>query len=61
MNICRDLVALIQARLGEVLELRDRVSKKEDDSYVSQGDLLVQSIVFAYIHENIRYNNEVEM
>lgn len=53
MNICRDLVALIQARLGEVLELRDRVSKKEDDSYVSQGDLLVQSIVFAYIHENL--------
>lgn len=56
MTICNDLVALIKARLEEVLALRDRVTKKEDDSYVSDGDLLVQEIVFEYIRKHLPHH-----
>ena len=51
MNICKALVSLISAQLSEVLGLRDRMTKKDDDSYVSEGDLLVQAIVFDYVRE----------
>lgn len=53
MSICKNLICLIRARLDEVLELRDRMTKKDDDSFVSEGDLLVQSIVFDYMRENL--------
>lgn len=53
MNTCKDLVSIIQSRLHEVLELRDRITKKEDDSFVSEGDLLVQEIVFDYMRAHL--------
>jgi myo-inositol-1(or 4)-monophosphatase len=49
MAICEEMVAEIKAHLVEILLLRDRFSKKVDGSYVSDGDKLVQSIVFEYI------------
>ncbi len=52
-KFCNDIVHLIKSSLPEVLDLRDRITKKEDDSYVSEGDLLVQEIVFKYIKENL--------
>lgn len=53
MSDCTNLVSLIGSRLDEVLSLRDRMTKKEDDSFVSEGDLLVQDIVFNYVRVNL--------
>lgn len=50
-NICSGIVNQIRDNLSDVLDLRDRITKKEDDSYVSEGDLLVQKIVLQYIRE----------
>jgi len=49
MNLCKNIVDIIRNRLDEILSLRCQITKKEDGSYVSEGDLLVQSIVFNYI------------
>lgn len=53
MNICEEMVAEIKAHLVEILLLRDRFSKKVDGSYVSDGDKLVQSIVFEYVKAHL--------
>jgi myo-inositol-1(or 4)-monophosphatase len=53
MNICEEIVAEIKAHLVEILHLRDRFSKKDDGSYVSDGDKLVQSIVFEYVKAHL--------
>jgi len=45
------IVEKIQNRLDEVLALRDRITQKEDGSYVSEGDLLVQDIVLKCVGE----------
>ncbi len=47
------MVSAIRAALSEIINLRDQVTKKDDDSYVSEGDLLVQSIVFDYVREHL--------
>jgi len=46
MSICNAIVSAINARLEDVCSLRDRITEKQDGSYVSEGDMLVQSIVF---------------
>lgn len=53
MSTCSNLVSIIKSRLDEILSLRDRITKKEDDSFVSEGDLLVQEIVFDYIRVHL--------
>ena len=52
-NICSGIVNRISEQLPHILELRDKITKKEDDSYVSEGDLLVQDIVFRYMKEHL--------
>lgn len=47
------MVSAIRAALSEIINLRDQVTKKDDDSYVSEGDLLVQSIVFDYVRKHL--------
>jgi len=49
MNICDEIVNTIKDRLDEILDLRNDFTSKDDGSYVSQGDLLVQSLVFNII------------
>lgn len=44
-----DLCSRIQESLGEILRGRDHIRLKEDNSYVSEGDLLVQSIAQEWI------------
>ena len=51
MSICKQVVDKIQAQLDEILSLRDQISEKDDGSYVSEGDILVQHIVFEAISE----------
>lgn len=51
MNICADIKEIIKANLPEILTLRNTKVKKEDDSYVSKGDLLCESLIKGYIRE----------
>jgi myo-inositol-1(or 4)-monophosphatase len=51
-SICEDIKVIIQNNLAEILTLRNTKIKKEDDSYVSKGDLLCESLVKNYIKEN---------
>lgn len=45
MTICEKITLLIQANLLEILSLRDTKMLKEDNSYVSKGDLLCESLI----------------
>lgn len=53
MDICRDIQQIIQNNLQEILSLRDQKLKKEDDSYVSQGDLLCEKLIKEYIESEL--------
>lgn len=48
-NHCEKMVGAIRDKLPEILDLRNQFEMKIDGSYVSKGDLLVQTIVFDYI------------
>ncbi|MFA0030466.1 inositol monophosphatase family protein [Vibrio breoganii] len=47
------LVKLIESSLSEILSLRTKKIKKPDNSFVSEGDLLVQKIVFDFCKEHL--------
>ena len=49
MNICNEIIKEIEKRLNDICDLRGNITEKEDGSYVSEGDLLVQEIVFKKI------------
>lgn len=53
MSHCSHLVECIKKRLDEVLQLRSNKEQKEDGSFVSKGDLLVQQIVFTYCENHL--------
>ncbi|WP_311950144.1 inositol monophosphatase family protein [Halomonas piscis] len=50
-SICFEIVNKINYHLDEILSLRQDYEKKADDSFVSKGDLLVQSLVFGIVRE----------
>jgi fructose-1,6-bisphosphatase/inositol monophosphatase family enzyme len=49
MSICSEIYDLIQQHLKEILKLRNSRKIKEDNSYVTDGDLLCQKIIIDYI------------
>lgn len=51
MSTLTPLISEIKANLETVLTLRNTKKKKADDSYVSEGDLLLNSICIDYIHK----------
>ena len=53
MTICNEIVDVIKSRLDEILSLRRSFVSKEDGSYVSKGDLLVQGIVLDLIRSRL--------
>lgn len=53
MKISNKIIKLIKENLTEILDLRDQFSLKPDNSYVSKGDLLVQSLVNDFIDKNL--------
>lgn len=53
MNICENLKVLIKENLKDILLLRNTKVKKDDDSYVSKGDLLFESLIREYMKENL--------
>ena len=52
MNALTPLISEIKANLDSVLKLRNTKKKKDDDSYVSEGDLLLDGICMEYIKRN---------
>ncbi|MCO5259125.1 MAG: hypothetical protein M9916_03190 [Crocinitomicaceae bacterium] len=55
MKILKNIIPLIKENLEEVLSLRNDKIKKEDDSYVSKGDLLMDALVADFFAAN--YSN----
>ncbi|MEH6305216.1 inositol monophosphatase family protein [Olivibacter sp. CPCC 100613] len=49
MNICGEIKTLITNNIKQVCSLRNIKRKKEDDSYVSEGDLLFESLIKTYL------------
>ncbi|MAX49399.1 MAG: inositol monophosphatase [Gammaproteobacteria bacterium] len=49
MTICNEIIEEIKSQLDKILSLRTNFVSKDDQSYVSEGDLLVQSIVLDLI------------
>lgn len=52
MNILKGLIPEIKSALPEILKLRAKKTKKDDDSFVSEGDLLVDRIVIEFVKKN---------
>ncbi|WP_313420152.1 MULTISPECIES: inositol monophosphatase family protein [Sphingobacterium] len=55
MKILSEIIPIIKNNLSEILALRQKKVKKEDDSYVSEGDLLLDRIIYDFI--NSRFDN----
>jgi len=53
MSQCKSLVNAIKNQLEEIIDLRAIFKLKEDNSYVSEGDLLVQEISTNYFKNNL--------
>lgn len=52
-SICEDIKIIIKENLSEILLLRNTKVKKEDDSYVSKGDLLCETLIKNYMKKNL--------
>ena len=53
MDICRDIKKIITTHLSEILALRGTRHLKSDDSFVSEGDLFCERLIFDYLKENL--------
>lgn len=53
MTFCQKIVEIIKDNIAEITSLKNTKIKKLDDSYVSKGDLLVQSLVFDFCKDNL--------
>lgn len=53
MNICKDIRTIIKNNLNEILSLRSTGTLKPDNTFVSKGDLLCESLVFEYLKNNL--------
>jgi fructose-1,6-bisphosphatase/inositol monophosphatase family enzyme len=53
MNICQEIQLIIQNNIHEILSLRNTKILKEDNSYVSKGDLLCESLIKDFIKNNL--------
>lgn len=52
-DICRGIYALIRKHLNEILALRGTATLKEDNSFVSKGDLFCDSLIKNYVKEHL--------
>lgn len=52
-SICTEIQYIIQQNVAKILILRDTKVLKEDNSYVSQGDLLCESLLKDYIANHL--------
>lgn len=49
MSICHVAEELVRSNLNRILELRSKKTLKDDNSYVSQADIFIQTIIINYI------------
>lgn len=53
MSILIPLISVIKQNLQDVLRLRYQKKKKDDDSYVSEGDLLLDQIILDWMEKHL--------
>lgn len=53
MDICRNIYQLIKNNLSVILSLRNTGILKADNTFVSKGDLLCESLVFGFLKDNL--------
>lgn len=53
IGFCKLALEEIKKNLKEIVSLRDQITQKEDGSYVSEGDLLVQRLVFDLVEKEL--------
>lgn len=51
-SICHALKELLEPRLPEILALRNEVTEKPDESYVTASDVFIQDTVAAYVNQH---------
>lgn len=49
MNVCNEIKMLVDSNLEKILALRGERQLKKDGSYVTQGDMLVQELIYSFI------------
>ncbi len=53
MDISKNIIKIIKEKLSEILSLRQNMSMKADNSFVSEGDLLVEKILIKFLTKNL--------
>ena len=53
MDICRGIESVIKENLPEILALRNTGKLKSDNTFVSEGDLLCQKLIFSFLRKNV--------
>jgi myo-inositol-1(or 4)-monophosphatase len=53
MNICSEIYRIIKSRLSDILALRQTGHLKDDNTFVSEGDLLCEKLIINYLRENL--------
>jgi myo-inositol-1(or 4)-monophosphatase len=54
MDICRDIHKEVLDNLPKILTLRDTGNFKPDNTFVSQGDLFCERLIFDYLKKNLK-------
>jgi len=53
MDICRGIYDVVMQNLRQILELRSTGRLKLDNTFISDGDLLCQRLIFDYLKDNL--------
>ena len=54
MSICKGIIQVVSQNLTDILSSRRSFSEKQDGSYVSEGDLLIQELISSFLDEHLR-------
>lgn len=53
MIFCKEMASLVKEHLPKILNLRAKKTLKEDGSFVSEGDFMVQELIFNYCKQKL--------
>lgn len=53
MDICKGIKCVIEKNLPQILSLRNTREIKEDNTFVSKGDLLNQGLIMSFLENNV--------
>lgn len=54
MDICREIYKMVKSNLSLILKLRSTGRLKSDNTFVSEGDLLCEKLIFDYLKSNLK-------